>query len=51
MSLTWIYCLGHVGVHGNEMAPRLAEEAKIRDRPRKDKSDIAKAVLDKMARK
>lgn len=43
--LTWIFCLGHVSVHGSELAERLAGQAEIQARLRMDKEDISKAVF------
>jgi hypothetical protein len=44
ISLTWIYCPGHAGVRGNEIADRLAGKAAVNDVIEMNKSDLQTAI-------
>jgi hypothetical protein len=44
MSLTWIYCPGHAGVRGNEIAHMLVGKALVNDVLEMDKSDLHTAI-------
>jgi ribonuclease HI len=47
-TINWIYCPGHAGVRGNEIADRLALRAPVAGKLALDKEDIAHAVLNKL---
>ena len=48
--LTWIFCLGHAGVRGDETANKLARSAAVQGFLRLDKADTARVVFDKLCK-
>lgn len=47
MYLTWIYCPGYKGVHGNLLVNEMARQALMHGMLRLGKSYISEAVMDK----
>ena len=45
-ALTWIYCLGHAEVHGNEVADQLTGAAKVDCEVSEDKNDVLKRLTE-----
>jgi ribonuclease HI len=49
-SLTWIFCLGHAGARGNEIADRRAGSATVQGVLQMGKPEITNAVLDRLCK-